>query len=102
MRAVGETFPVLLNIPIAEDVNEIIIGVPHKRDSIRPVQESHSHTTPIGSQSHSDPKERSMKLDCSASIRDAVSSLARTIAASDSNVHTEIMEYLQNAVFVDL
>lgn len=79
LAAIGPTFSLLLTIPVPEDVNEIIVGLPQTRDDI------------IGdSADQSDHSRRSVVI--SVDLKDSVTNLTRMIVARSSSLDFETVE----------
>lgn len=79
LAAIGATFSLLLTIPVPEDVNEIIVGLPQTRDDI------------IGdSADQSDHSRRSVVI--SVDLKDSVTNLTRMIVARSSSLDFEMVE----------
>ena len=89
LTAIGATFPLLLIIPVPEDVNEIIVGLPQTRDDI------------IGDTAdQSDQSKRPVVI--SVDLKDSVTNLTRMIIAGSSSqdfetVEKELLECLESA-----
>ena len=89
LTAIGATFPLLLIIPVPEDVNEIIIGLPQTRDDII-----------SDSADQSDHSRRPIVL--SVDLKESVANLARMIVGGSSSlgfetVEREMLECLESA-----
>ena len=110
ISAVTDTFPVLLNITVPQDVNELVVGLPVARDDIIPSPDSIPDATqPSGSldsiktgQSDASLVSDTMRLSRGA-VRDSVAGLARTISISSGSltvedVETFLLEQLESAV----
>ena len=111
--AIRDTFPVLLNITVPQDVNELVVGLPVARndiiqspgsipDAAQPSTRLDSvKTGQADSSSVSDTGD--VQRLSTVDVRDSVASLARTISASfgsltDEDVETFLLEQLETAV----
>ena len=79
LTTIEATFPLLIIIPVPEDVNEIIIGLPQTRDDII-----------SDSADQSDHSRRPVVL--SVDLKDSVANLARMIVTGSSSLDFETVE----------
>lgn len=97
IKSFNESFSTLLTIPIPEDVNEVLVGIPHHIDEVT----LSSATTRSGSLRTSRPK-----LTCNSHLKDSVANLASMIAENSGgsqdaqNVTGTLVEHLENAVLL--
>ena len=111
--AIRDTFPVLLNITVPQDVNELVVGLPVARndiiqspgsipDTAQPSTRLNSIKTGQADSSSISDTGNVQRLSTGV-VRDSVASLARTISASfgsltDKDVETFLFEQLETAV----
>ena len=89
LEAICQTFPLVLHIPVPEDVNEIVVGLPQAEDDIvgRSTDQSDNGRQPFV---------------VTPAVKDSVAILARMVTASSNtldiqSVQKELLEFLESA-----
>ena len=110
IAVIRDTFPVLLNITVPQDVNELVVGLPVARNDIIRSPDSILDTAQPSTSQETAQADSSSVLDASKvprlsseDVRDSVAGLAGTISAScrsltDKDVETFLLEQLESAV----